>query len=103
MPSFAAACCRRHDDAPSVWVVRPAFPDAFDGYPGLSREIGSRARGVDMSRYQLREDDGSVVAEESFDSFETAKAWAIETDPKPGWTLFQQIGGDWTPARFDPS
>ena len=56
-----------------------------------------------MGRYQLREDDGSVVAEESFDSFETANAWALETDAKPGWTLFQQIGGDWTPARFDPS
>jgi hypothetical protein len=56
-----------------------------------------------MGRYQLREDDDSVVAEESFDSFETANAWAIEQDAKPGWTLFQQIGGDWTAARFDPS
>jgi hypothetical protein len=56
-----------------------------------------------MGRYQLREDDGSVVAEESFDSFEEANAWSIEQDAKPGWTLYQQIAGDWTPARFDPS
>lgn len=56
-----------------------------------------------MSRYQLREEDGNVVGEESFDSFETANAWALEQDVKPGWTLYQQIAGDWTAARFDPS
>ncbi|MET0467796.1 MAG: hypothetical protein ABW075_11955 [Aeromicrobium sp.] len=56
-----------------------------------------------MSRYQLREDDGSVVAEESFASFEEANAWSIEQDAKPGWTLFQQIAGEWTAARHDPS
>lgn len=56
-----------------------------------------------VSRYQLREDDGAVIGEESFDSFETANAWALEQDVKPGWTLFQQIAGEWTAARFDPS
>jgi hypothetical protein len=70
---------------------------AAPGRPAPGREEPA------MGRYQLREDDGSVVAEESFESFETANAWAIEADAKPGWTLFQQIGGDWTPARFDPS
>jgi hypothetical protein len=56
-----------------------------------------------MSRYQLRNDDGDILAEESFDSFETANSWALQQDVDPGWTLFQQIGGEWTAARFDPS
>jgi hypothetical protein len=56
-----------------------------------------------MSRYQLRTDDDAVIAEESFDSFETANAWALQQDVPSGWTLYQQIGGEWTAARFDPS
>lgn len=56
-----------------------------------------------MGQYQLRSDDGTILAEESFDSFDTANAWALEQDVDPGWTMFQQIGGDWTPARFDPT
>jgi hypothetical protein len=56
-----------------------------------------------MSRYQLRQDDGSVIAEETFTEFEAANAWALEQDVAPGWTLFQQIGGEWTAARFDPA
>jgi hypothetical protein len=55
-----------------------------------------------MSSYQLRSADGTVLAKESFDSFETANAWALEQDAE-GWTLFEMIGGQWTPARFDPS
>jgi len=56
-----------------------------------------------MSQYQLRSDDGTVLGEESFDSFDTANAWALEQDVEPGWTLFQQLGGEWTAARVDPS
>ncbi|MCD9198735.1 hypothetical protein [Aeromicrobium wangtongii] len=56
-----------------------------------------------MGRYQLRNDDGDVIAEESFDSFESANAWALLQDVGPGWTLFQHLGGEWTAARFDPS
>lgn len=56
-----------------------------------------------MSSYQLRSDDGTVLAEESFDSFDTANAWALEQDVAPGWTMFEMIGGQWTAARFDPS
>lgn len=56
-----------------------------------------------MSRYQLRNADGDILAEESFDSFESANSWALQQDVVPGWTMFQQIGGEWTAARFDPS
>ena len=56
-----------------------------------------------MSRYQLRDPDGTVVGEESFDSFESADAWAQGAGAPDGWTLFQQIGGQWTPARLDPT
>ena len=56
-----------------------------------------------MSRYQLRDTDGAVIAEESFDSFETADAWAQGYGASDGWTLFQQIGGRWTAARLDPT
>jgi hypothetical protein len=56
-----------------------------------------------MSRYQLRDKDGEVIAEESFDSFESADAWAQGSEAPDGWTLYQQIGGEWTAARFDPT
>jgi hypothetical protein len=56
-----------------------------------------------MSRYQLRDPDGTVVGEESFDSFESADAWAQGSGAPDGWTLFQQIGGQWTAARLDPT
>ncbi len=55
-----------------------------------------------MSRFQLRDADGEVLLEESFDSFEEANVWALEQDVAPGWTLFEQAAGQWSPARIDP-
>jgi hypothetical protein len=55
-----------------------------------------------MGTYQLRDASDQVIAEDSFGDFEDANVWAIEQDAPEGWTLFQQIGGDWVPARHDP-
>ncbi len=56
-----------------------------------------------MSKYQMRDVEDRIVAEESFGSFEEANAWATMQDVRPGWTLFQRMGDDWIPARHDPS
>lgn len=56
-----------------------------------------------MGRYQLRSADGSVVAEESLESFDAASVWALEQDVEPGWTLFQHLDGQWTAAQSDPA
>jgi hypothetical protein len=94
---------RRSAARPDALLNR--FPSGRCGY--RDRAAGGRPAGREgkdtMSRYQLRTDDGEVITEESFDSFETANAWALQQDVEPGWTLYQQIGGEWTAARFDPS
>ncbi|MCW2770814.1 MAG: hypothetical protein JWR27_2247 [Aeromicrobium sp.] len=56
-----------------------------------------------MGQYQIRDTSDGVIAEESFGDFEEANTWALEQDAAAGWTLFQQIGGDWVPARHDPT
>ena len=55
-----------------------------------------------MSRFQLRDASDAVIAEESFPTFDEANVWSLEQDVEPGWTLFEQIAGQWTPARTDP-
>ena len=56
-----------------------------------------------MSQFQIRDTEDAVVSEDSFGSFDEADVWATEQDLEPGWTMFQLIGGEWTPARRDPS
>lgn len=57
-----------------------------------------------MGQYQLQDADGTVVAQESFDDFDEASAWATGHEGAgEGWTMLQQVGGDWVPAQRDVS
>ncbi|MCW2831585.1 MAG: hypothetical protein JWP31_2277 [Aeromicrobium sp.] len=56
-----------------------------------------------MSKYEIRDASGHTVAEASFDTFDEANAWSTEQDIGPGWTMFQQMSGEWVAARHDPS
>lgn len=56
-----------------------------------------------MSRYQIRDTSGATVAEGSFAEFDEANAWATQQGADPGWTMFQQLGGEWVAARRDPT
>ncbi|WP_159085913.1 hypothetical protein [Aeromicrobium chenweiae] len=55
-----------------------------------------------MSKYQIRDAEGEVLAEDSFDTFDDANVWATQQEVEPGWTMFQQMGGEWVAARHDP-
>lgn len=57
-----------------------------------------------MAQFQLQDADGNVVGQESFTDFDEASAWATGHESAgQGWTMLQQIGGEWVPAHRDVS
>lgn len=56
-----------------------------------------------MTRYQLRGPDEAQIAEGSFRSADEARAWPLEQDVAPGWTLLRYDGDQWVTVRRDSS
>lgn len=54
-----------------------------------------------MARYQLRDSRNTKIAEGSFLSSHEARAWPLEQDVDPGWTLLRCDGDRWVAVRRD--